>query len=55
MADDTAAAQHAKPNQPRILAKFIEKATPMGDLSQFAIDDLTPEEDEVFFRILEDS
>jgi len=54
MADETAA-QLAKPNQPRIFAEFLEKATPMGDLSQFAIDDLTPEEEDAFFKIIEDA
>lgn len=54
MADETAV-QHAKPNQPRTLAEFVKKATPMGDLNQFAIDDLAPEEEDAFFKILEDA
>ena len=54
MSDNTAA-QHGKPSQSRTLAELLEKATPMGDLSQFAIDDLTPEEEDAFFKILEDA
>lgn len=52
---DSRDARHAKPNQPRTLAEFIDEATPMGDLSQFAIHDLTPEEEDVYFKILEEA
>jgi len=31
----------------------IEVLEPMGPLSRFAIDDLSPEEEDEFFRILE--
>jgi hypothetical protein len=35
------------------LAALIREAAPMGDLSELAIDDLTPEEEDAFFAILE--
>ena len=54
MSDNTAAL-HGKPSQPKTLAELLETATPMGDLDQFAIDDLTPEDEDAFFKILEDA
>lgn len=54
MADETAA-QLAKPNQTRTFAESLGEATAMGDLSRFAIDDLTPEEEDAFFKIIEDA
>ncbi len=35
------------------MAEVLQGVEPMGDLSQFAIRDLTPEDEEEFFRILE--
>ena len=35
------------------LATVIGRASPMGDLSRFVIDDLTAEEEDAFFAILE--
>ncbi|HET8984934.1 MAG TPA: hypothetical protein VFN03_04150 [Trueperaceae bacterium] len=37
------------------IAEVLQDLEPMGDLSRFAIDDLTPEEEDEFFRILEGS
>jgi hypothetical protein len=33
----------------------LKDLQPMGDLSRFAIDDLTPDEEDEFFKILEDA
>jgi hypothetical protein len=40
---------------PTTLAEVLQEIEPMGDLRQFAIDDLTPEDEDEFFRILEDA
>lgn len=53
----TADAPGQRPNagMPTTIAGILEGAQPMGDLSRFAIDDLTPEEEDEFFRILEEA
>ena len=43
-----------QPGNPRTIAEILQGGEPMGDLSRFAIDDLTPEEEDEFFKILED-
>lgn len=37
------------------VARLIEDVEPMGDLSQFLIEDLTAEEEDVFYRVLEEA
>lgn len=39
---------------PLTIAEIVERCQPMGDLGRFAIDDLTPAEEDEFFAILED-
>lgn len=40
---------------PSTVADVLRGLEPMGDLSKYAIDDLTPDEEDVFFAILEDA
>lgn len=54
MSDNTAN-QRPAPGEPTTIAEVLQGLEPMGDLSRFAIDDLTPEEEEEFFRILEEA
>lgn len=37
------------------IAEVLQGGEPMGDLSRFAVEDLTPEEEDEFFRILEEA
>lgn len=53
MSDNTAN-QHPAPSEPTTVAEVLQDLKPMGDLTRFAIDDLTPEEEDAFFKILED-
>lgn len=53
MADDTTG-NPPKADVTTTIAEVLQDLEPMGDLSRFAIDDLTPEEEDEFFRILED-
>lgn len=39
--------------EPRTIAEVLQGSEPVGDLSRFAIDDMTPDEEDEFFRILE--
>lgn len=48
------ATHHPERAEPTI-AELLEGLQPMGDLDRLAIDDLTPEEADEFFRILEDA
>ena len=50
MSDNTAAEQHRPP--PTTIADPLEGIEPMGDLRQFVIDDLTPEDEDEFFRVI---
>lgn len=54
MSDDAATRDDAS-NAPMTVADVLRGVEPMGDLRQFAIDDLTPDDEEEFFRILEDA
>lgn len=54
MSDNTANQQPASAG-PSTIAEVLKDLEPMGDLSRFAIDDLTPDEEDEFFRILEDA
>ena len=40
--------------EPSTVAQVLQDLTPMGDLSRFAIEDLLPDEEDEFFKILED-
>lgn len=53
MSDNTAN-RHPVPPGPATVAEVTEGLEPMGSLSRFVVDDLTPEEEDEFFRILED-
>jgi hypothetical protein len=50
MSDNTAAEQHGP--SPTTIAHILEGIEPMGDLRQFVIDDLTPEDEDEFFRVI---
>ncbi len=52
MSED-AAGRLASPAVKPTIAEIVAGLSPMGDLSRFAIDDLTPEEENEFFAILE--
>lgn len=52
---DSTADQHPASAGPSTIAEVLEDLKPMGDLSRFAIDDLTPDEEDEFFKILEDA
>ena len=54
MSDNTAN-QRPVPGEPTTVAEVLQDLKPMGDLSRFAIEDLTPEEEDEFFKILEDA
>ena len=54
MSDNTANQQPA-PVGPATIAEVLADLEPMGDLARFAIDDLTPTEEDDFFAILEDA
>ena len=48
---DSTAARRSGPG-PITLAEVLQGIEPMGDLRQFVIDDLTPEDEDEFFRVL---
>ncbi|MGI8793845.1 MAG: hypothetical protein ACR2H3_11845 [Acidimicrobiales bacterium] len=52
---DTTASHRSAPSGPSTIAEVLEGLEPMGDLSRFAIEDLTPGEEDEFFTILEDA
>jgi hypothetical protein len=54
MSDNTANQRPASAG-PSTIAEVLKDLEPMGDLSRFAIDDLTPDEEDEFFKILEDA
>lgn len=54
MSDNTANPRPASAG-PSTIAEVLEDLEPMGDLTRFAIDDLTPDEEDEFFEILEDA
>jgi hypothetical protein len=45
----------SSPRAPASVAEVLRGLEPMGDLRRFLIDDLTPDEEDEFFRILEDA
>lgn len=54
MSDNTAN-QHPASSEPSTIAEVLDGLEPMGDLSRFTVDDLSPEEEDEFFRILEEA
>lgn len=52
MSDNTANQRPAL-GGPSTIAEILQGGEPMGDLSRFAIEDLTSEEEDEFFMILE--
>jgi hypothetical protein len=52
--DDTAN-QRAAASEPTTIAEVLRVGQPMGDLRRFVIEDLTPEEEDESFRILEEA
>lgn len=52
---DNAATRDDGSKTPSTIADVLRDVEPMGDLRQFAIDDLTPDDEDEFFRILEDA
>lgn len=54
MSDNTVNQQPAA-GGPSTIAEVLSDLEPMGDLTRFAIDDLTPDEEDEFFEILEDA
>lgn len=55
MSDNTASHGDTVPSQPMTIADVLRDVEPMGDLRRFEIDDLTPEDEDEFFGILEDA
>ncbi len=55
MTGNTADKHETAPLAPTTVAEVLRDLEPMGDLSQYVIDDLTPDEEDEFFRILEDA
>lgn len=54
MSDNTAT-RDTGPSRPTTIADVVRDVEPMGDLRRFAIDDLTPGDEDEFFGILEDA
>ncbi len=54
MSDNTADQQPASAG-PSTIDELLRDLEPMGDLSRFAIDDLTPDEEDEFFKVLENA
>ncbi len=52
---DNAAKRGTGPKTPTTVAEVLQGIEPMGDLRRFAIEDLTSEDEDEFFRILEDA
>lgn len=52
MSDNTASDDQGR-HGPTTIADIVRDLEPMGDLGRFAIDDLTPEDEDEFFRVLE--
>lgn len=51
---DNDARQSSPPSSPTI-AEILRDVKPMGDLSRFLIEEMTPEEEDEFFSILENA
>jgi hypothetical protein len=51
---DNSARHQPAPGSPSTIAEVLNGLEPMGDLTRFALDDLTPDKEDEFFRLLED-
>ncbi len=52
---DNIANRDTGPNRRTNIVDVLRDVEPMGDLRRFAIDDLTPDDEDEFFGILEDA
>lgn len=52
---DNSANRETGPKSLTTIAEVLRGIEPMGDLRQFVIDDLTPEDEDEFLRILENA
>ncbi|MGK2886692.1 MAG: hypothetical protein ACSLE8_18270 [Rhodococcus sp. (in: high G+C Gram-positive bacteria)] len=52
---DSEANQPSALTTPTTMAELLRDVVPMGDLGRLVIDDLRPEEEDVFYRIIEDA
>jgi hypothetical protein len=52
---DNSTSEHHGPAGPTTIAEVLDGLQPMGDLSRFMIDDLSPDEEDEFFRIIQDA
>ncbi|HXH55782.1 hypothetical protein [Iamia sp.] len=52
---DTTANDTPRAGDATTITDILRTIEPMGDLSRFGIEDLTPEEEAEFFRILEEA
>jgi hypothetical protein len=52
---DTTAHHRADNHDARTIADIVAATPAMGDLSQFIIDDLSPDEEAAFYRVLEEA
>lgn len=50
---DNLAKDAPNPGAPTSIARTVARTLPMGDLDQFLIEDLTPDEEDIFFGVLE--
>lgn len=50
---DTTANHQPAPSGSSAIAELLQGLEPMGDLSRFVVDDLSPDEEDEFFRSLE--
>jgi len=55
VSDNTANKSPHVAAEPTTIADILRSVEPMGDLSGFGIDDLTPDEEAEFFKILEEA
>lgn len=47
--------QQSAPTRPSSIDDVLKDIQPMGDLTRFVIDDLAPDEEDEFFKILENA
>jgi hypothetical protein len=52
---DSTANQPSTPATPVTIAEIVRDLEPMGDLGRFLIEDMTAEEEDEFFAVLEDA
>jgi hypothetical protein len=52
---DNAANQPSPPSTPSTVAEILRDVEPMGDLGRFVIEDMTSDEEDEFFAVLEDT